>query len=145
MGLCTINSVVCAQRTSDVKRSAPEIMKKKTRYCVGQMMIETARDLESHRHITYFSGLKKQSARWVPCWLIIGNKSNRVINLKHYLALFNHNPMFLIRFITVDGIWIYHNTPQNKQRLKQWFFYSKRSQIVAVLWDVRRIIHFDNL
>ena len=66
-------------------------------------------------------GLKKILARWVPRLLSEENKRNRVVDSEAILGLFRPNPdEFLRRYITVDETWVYHYTPETKEKSKQW-------------------------
>ena len=48
-------------------------------------------------------GMKKLSAKWVPCLLTIDHKRKRVTTSIECLAMFNRNKdEFLLRFVTVD-------------------------------------------
>jgi len=55
-------------------------------------------------------GMKKLSARWVPRLLTVDHKRDRVTILKQCLEMFQCNPEFLRRFITVDETWIHYFT-----------------------------------
>ncbi|KAG5344024.1 SETMR methyltransferase, partial [Acromyrmex charruanus] len=64
--------------------------------------------------------MKKLSARWVPRFLTVDHKRDRVTISKH-LEIFQCNPdEFLGRFITVDETWIHYFTPETKKQSKQW-------------------------
>ena len=66
-------------------------------------------------------GMRKLTAKWVPCLLIIDQKRYRVRDSKSYLDLFKCNPIdFSRRIVTIDETWIHHFTPESKQQAKQW-------------------------
>lgn len=61
--------------------------------------------------------IKKLSAKWVPRFLTIDQKRNRVTTSKQVLELLQRNPIdFWRRFIT----WIHDYTPEIKEQSKQW-------------------------
>ena len=73
-------------------------------------------------------GVKKISARWVPRLLSEENKQNRVVDSETILALLRRNPDELLRrYMTVDGTWIHHYTPETKGQSKQWVFKAERA------------------
>jgi len=65
-------------------------------------------------------GMKKPSARWVPCLFTVDHKHDRVTISKQCLEMFRNPDEFLRRFITVDETWIRYFTPETKKQLKQW-------------------------
>ena len=86
------------------------------------------------------------------------NKRNHVVDSEATLALFRRNPdKFLRRYITVDGTWIRHYTPQTKEKPKQWIFEGERAAkkaktvksagkvMATVFWNARGIIYIDYL
>jgi histone-lysine N-methyltransferase SETMAR len=103
-------------------------------------------------------GIKKLSARWVPCLLSAENKRNRVVASEALLARISRNPEeFFRRFVTVDETWIHHYTSETKEQLKQWISTGepapKKAKTVksagkvmaTVFWDARGIILIDYL
>jgi len=64
--------------------------------------------------------MKKLSARWVPRLLTVDHKRDRVRISKQCLKMFQHNPEFPRRFITVDETWIHYFTSETKEQSKQW-------------------------
>ena len=65
--------------------------------------------------------MRKLYARWVPRLLTIDQKRIRVTTLERNLAYFNLNPKELLRwFVTMDGTWIHHYTPESREGSKEW-------------------------
>ena len=63
---------------------------------------------------------KKLCARWVPRLLTADQKCTRMKISEQCLERFNKNKTdLLLRFITMDEIWIHHYTPESKQQSKQ--------------------------
>ena len=64
-------------------------------------------------------GMKKLTAKLVPCLLTIDQKCQRIRDSKSCLDLFNRNASdFLRRLMTVVETWIHHYTPESKQQAK---------------------------
>ena len=75
----------------------------------------------------YF-GMKKLSAIWVPRFLTVDQKRNRVIISKQCLDKLKRNSnVFLRRYVTVDKPRIHYHTPEMKEQFKQWNFPSERA------------------
>ena len=96
-------------------------------------------------------GMRKLSARRVPCLLRPDNKRNRKTTSKQCLTLFKRNPKeFLRRFVTVDETWMHWYTPETKEQLKQWTSPGERAPkkaktllsagkiMATVFWDSHR-------
>jgi len=79
----------------------------------------------SKEHVGYILheelDMKKLCTRWVPRLLTADQKCTRMKISEQCLKLFNKNKTdLLLRFITMDEIWIHHYTPESKQQSKQW-------------------------
>jgi hypothetical protein len=105
-----------------------------------------------------YLGMTKLSARWVPRWLTVDNKRNRMATSKHCFDLYHCNRKeFLRRFITVDETWIYHYTPEMNEQSKQWISPGKQAPkkvktvpsagkvMTTVFWNSKGIIFIDYL
>ena len=87
-------------------------------------------------------GVKKISVRWVPCLLSEENKHNRVVHSEAILPHFRRNPdVFLRRYITVDGTWIHHYTPETKEQPTQLVFKGDRPNR-CLFWGPSEILLF---
>ena len=65
--------------------------------------------------------MKKLCARWLPRLLTADQKCTYMKISEQCLERFNKNKTdLLLRFITMDEIWIHHYTPESKQQAKQW-------------------------
>ena len=106
------------------------------------------------RHVLHeMLGTRKLSTRWVPRLLTPDNKRNRETTSEQCFTLFKRNPKaFLLRFVTVDEIWIHWYTPETKAQWKQWTSPSERDPkkaktvlstgkvMTAVFWDSQGVI-----
>ena len=70
-----------------------------------------------HTHLC----MRKLFARWVPRLITIHQKRIFVTTLEQNSAYFNRNPKeFLGQFVSMDGTWIQHYTPESREGSKQW-------------------------
>jgi len=103
-------------------------------------------------------GMRKLSARCVPCLLTPDNKRNRETTSEQCLTLFKRKPKeFLRRFVTVDETWIHWYTPETKEQSKQWTspgqpapqksktVPSAGKVMATVFWDSQGVIYIDYL
>jgi len=97
--------------------------------------------------------MKKLCARWVLRLLTAHQKRTCMKISEQYLERFNKNETdFVCRFITMDEIWMHHDTPESKQQSKQWTEAScsapKKTRSVpsagkvmaSVFWDAEGIL-----
>ncbi|XP_066254460.1 histone-lysine N-methyltransferase SETMAR-like [Euwallacea similis] len=90
--------------------------------------------------------------------LTINYKRSRVTISKESLEMFSRNSNeFLRHFVTVDEMWIHHNTPETKEQSKQWAFPGERAPkkakmslstnkvMAMVFWDACGVTHIDYL
>ena len=76
--------------------------------------------------------MRKLSTRWVPRWLRVEQKRNRMTSSEHCLDMFKRTSKeFLRRFVTVDETWIHHYTPEIKEQSKQWTSPGERAPKMA--------------
>lgn len=107
-----------------------------------------------HEHLH----MKKLNVKWVPHFLNIDQKEQRIVDSKAGLDMFNRNPKeFLRRYITMDETWIHHYTPESNRSSAEWAAAGEsRSKKVktsrwagkvfaSVFWDAHGIIHIDYL
>jgi histone-lysine N-methyltransferase SETMAR len=100
--------------------------------------------------------MKKLCARWVPRLLTADQISTSMKITDQGLERFNKNKTDSVcQFITIDGTWIHHYTPESKQQSKQWTEAScaapnkKRSVpsagkfMALVFWDAEGILCID--
>jgi len=103
--------------------------------------------------------VKKLCARWVPRLLTADQKRAHMKISEQCLERFNKNTTdfvdFVCQFITMDGTWIHHYTPESKQQSKQWTEAScsapKKTRSVpsagkvmaSVFWDAEGILFID--
>lgn len=108
--------------------------------------------LRDHLH------MKKLNVKWVPHFLDIHQKEQRVVASKECLAMFNRNSKeFLRRYITMDETWIHHYTPESNRSSAEWVEKGgkrkkrvKTSQwagkvMASVFWDAHGILMIDYL
>jgi histone-lysine N-methyltransferase SETMAR len=102
--------------------------------------------------------MKKICARWVLLLLIADQKTDSREISEKCLEHFNKNETdFVRRFITMDGTWIQHYTPESTQPSKQWIeagcSASKKTRSVpsagkvmaSVFWDAEGILFISYL
>ena len=107
-----------------------------------------------HEHLH----MKKLCARWVPRFLTIDQKQQRVDDSERGLKLFQRNPNeFLRRFVTMDETWIHHYTPESNRQSAEWLQpgesrpkrpktqQSAGKVLASIFWDARGIIFIDYL
>lgn len=102
--------------------------------------------------------MKKLCARWVPRFLTIDQKDQRLRHSKANLAMMQRNRTeFLRRFVTMDETWIHHYTPESNRQSAEWLLpgesrpkrpktqQSAGKVLASIFWDVRGIIMIDYL
>ena len=66
-------------------------------------------------------GIRKLTSKWVPRFLTIDWKRQRVRDWKSCLDHFNrYLSNFLRRLVTIDETWINYYTPESKEQAKKW-------------------------
>lgn len=107
-----------------------------------------------HEHLH----MKKLLAIWVPHFLNIDQKEQRINDSQRCLEVYNRNPReFLRRYITMDETWIHHYVPEDKQQSAEWVGPGERPSkhvkqdrwagkvLARVFWDAHGIIFIDYL
>lgn len=102
--------------------------------------------------------MRKLCARWVPRFLTIDQKDQRVRLSTANLALFNRNKKdFLRRFVTMDETWIHHYTPESNRQSAEWLLpgesrpkrpktqQSAGKVLASIFWDSQGILFIDYL
>lgn len=102
--------------------------------------------------------MKKLSARWVPRFLTVHQKQQRVDDSKAGLALLRRNRAdFFRRFVTMDETWVHYHTPESNRQSAEWLksheSRPKRPKVqrsagkvmASVFWDAHGIIYIDYL
>lgn len=102
--------------------------------------------------------MRKLCARWVPRFLTIDQKDQRVRLSTANLALFNRNKKdFLRRFVTMDETWIHHYTPESNRQSAEWLLpgesrpkrpktqQSAGKVLASIFWDSHGILFIDYL
>ncbi|XP_031639759.1 histone-lysine N-methyltransferase SETMAR-like [Contarinia nasturtii] len=122
--------------TADAERSGrpkeaiiPEIIQQVRRMLLNDRKVKVREIAESidistgsvvtimHQHLH----MKKLLAMWVPHFLNIDQKEQRINDSQRCLALYNRNPReFLRRYITMDETWVHHYVPQDKRQSAEW-------------------------
>ena len=105
-----------------------------------------------HEHL----GMSKVSARWVPRYLNMQDRQQRVESSQELLEVYNANPEdFHIRLVTGDETWLHHWDPDTKKEFMQWKHpgspppkkfrtQPSASKVMAtVFWDSKGIILID--
>lgn len=99
--------------------------------------------------------MKKISAKWIPKCLNADQKRARVKSSRSLCALFDKDPDFLNRVITMDETWLYFYDPETKQQSMEWrhsgsprpkkFRVQKSAGkvLASVFWDSRGVIMVD--
>ena len=64
--------------------------------------------------------MRKNSATWIPKCLNADQKRTRVETLRSLCTLFDEDPDFLNRVITMDETWLYFDDPETKQQSMEW-------------------------
>ena len=103
-------------------------------------------------------GMRKLSARWVPCLLTADHKRARVVASEQCLGMFQRNSKeFLRRYVTVDETWIHYYKPETKNQSKMWTgsgesrpkkaktVPSASKDMATIFWDSHDIILIDYL
>lgn len=149
------NEAVTDENIKKVHRIVLNDRKVKVREIADILKIST----ERVRYILHeYLDMKKLSARWVPRFLTIDQKQQRVDDSERILALFQKNSKdFLRRFVTMDETWIHYYTPESKRSSAEWLQENetrpKRPKtqrsagkvMASVFWDAQGIIFIDYL
>jgi transposase len=101
--------------------------------------------------------MRKLCTSWVPRLLTADQKCACMKTSQQCLGRFNKNKTdFVHQFITMDGAWIHHYTPESKQQSKQWtetgcsapkkrWVPSAGKVMELVFWDAEGILFIDYL
>lgn len=149
------NEVTTSEMIEKIYKIVLEDRKVKVREITNMVNISTERVYNIlHEHLQ----MKKLCARWVPRFLTIDQKQERVDASKRSLEMFQRNKKeFLRRFITVDETWIHYYTPESKENAKEWLHTGSnapkrpRTQqsagkvMATVFWDKHGVILVDYL
>lgn len=149
-----------------IEATTPENIKKVHRIVLDDRKVKVREiadivkiSTERVRHILHeHLNMKKLCARWVPRFLTIDQKQQRVDNSEHALELLKGNANeFFRRFVTMDETWIHYYTPESKRQSAEWLepgeSRPKRPKtqqsagkiLASVFWDARGIIFIDYL
>ena len=65
--------------------------------------------------------IKKLYSKWVPRWLTLEQKQQRIHDSERCLKLFTRNKKDIFRrYITMNETWIHHFTPESKRASAEW-------------------------
>ena len=107
-----------------------------------------------HEHLS----MRKLCSKWVPRFLTVDHKQQRVDDSERCFKLFQRNKKdFLMRYVTMDETWIHHYTSELNRQSAEWTAKSKNRPkrpktqmsagkvLASLFWDAHGILFVDYL